>query len=342
MVLQAHIYFKMAMLANAAADTKFRQRCRAEVDTIDLFFPGELSNNVRTCFAAWLGFACEMDDILETLPPEQGEAALHDCIDIVQSRTTARGATLGSSASTDGRIQHMAGVLRDHYARFLPWRTCQAFFGAICNVFRAHIRECHFMHGQVPLNLQTYMAIRSQTISLSPFFEVIKQEYLPKEWRSIGVWVRLQHEVSVAAGLQNDLVGLERDLQSGEQLNAVVVLKRLEGAIGASARGSNALLKEGVKDRGRPVPRCEEDEETLLRCVGIAAAEHNQSVQRALQHAKRIYSSKGLGGRGELGNGDPGEQPPEAVRQVVEHIVRLCETHLEWCVSAERYKAKSE
>jgi hypothetical protein len=78
--------FKTSLLPEEVEKNSFSQNCRAEVNAIDTFFPGALPEKVRICFAAWLAFACAMDDILETLPSDLGQAVLCECIEIIQSR----------------------------------------------------------------------------------------------------------------------------------------------------------------------------------------------------------------------------------------------------------------
>lgn len=209
---------------------------------------------------------------------------------------------------SDTRVQHLARTLRKHCARYLAKSTCLVFFREVCAVFYAHIDEIYFLSGRIPNDLPTYMTIRSRTISLNPFFEVIKWEYLPPEWRLSGTWEKLQHEVSSAAGLQNDLIGLERDLDAGEQLNSVVVL---------------------MGNSSEHTPDGEDDEALLSQCVGIAVAEHNKSVAQVLARVAKIHRES--------------RRPlPDSVADVLRHIVLLCETHLKWVTSAKRYRVMSE
>lgn len=86
MVLQAHKDFKTSLLPEEVEKNSFSQNCKVEVNAIDTFFPGALPEKVRICFAAWLAFACAMDDILETLPSDLGQAVLCECIEIIQGR----------------------------------------------------------------------------------------------------------------------------------------------------------------------------------------------------------------------------------------------------------------
>ncbi len=152
------------------------------------------------------------------------------------------------------------------------------------------------------------MSIRSRTIALDPFFEVIKSEYLSAaDWEFNTTWKDLQHEVSRVAGLQNDLIGLVRDLEDGEQMNAVMVLMR-----GIAPNNTNAHL----------------DHDVLSRCVAMVNAEHNQSAARCFELAAQIHRAAELSKCSAM----------DRVEAVVQHIMMMCETHLRWCSSAKRYR----
>lgn len=218
---------------------------------------------------------------------------------------------LAAAKIKDTTIQDLAQVFREHCARHLSRASGHAFFQAVCLVLRGHVDEVRFLQGRIPNSLQNYMNIRSRTISLNPFFEVIKTEYLTAEAdRSFaGAWEQLQLEVSRAAGLQNDLIGLERDLENGEKLNAVIVLMRALG---------------GGKNIHEP------DEALLSRCIALINVEHNKTVARCLEHAAQI-------------NQAADHAPPEssiAMSRVARHILLMCETHLKWCASAKRYQTR--
>ncbi|CAH0004481.1 unnamed protein product, partial [Clonostachys byssicola] len=298
-VLREHIDFKASLLPGDVEKNCFAQSCRAEVDAIYIFFPGALSEKVRICFAAWLAFACAMDDIVETLPSDLGQAAIRDCIEIVQGRPAdVSNDTQGHVG--DARTQHLTRTLHQHITRHLRQETCEVFFREVCGVMCAHIDEFLFLDGKIPQDLDTYMSIRSRTISLSPFFEVIKREYFPTSWRSTTTWDRLQEAVCSAAGLQNDLVGLERDIKNGEQMNAVIVLMRSQAETGST----------------------DETRSLLARCVGTAVDEHNRMMETVFEQAARILEMDGR---------------DQATSQVVQHIATMARSHLTWCASAKRY-----
>lgn len=48
--------------------------------SIKLLFPDIRRDDIRIIFAAWLAFACAMDDHLETLPTQVGVESLQDAV----------------------------------------------------------------------------------------------------------------------------------------------------------------------------------------------------------------------------------------------------------------------
>jgi len=218
----------------------------------------------------------------------------------------------------DTRIQEATEALYSHCTRLLSPSSSRAFFKAASVVFNAHIDETNFAQGRLPNDLATYMSIRSRTIALDPFFEVLKCEYLPPGCIVDLDWTRLQAEVCRAVGLQNDLIGLDRDLQNGEQLNAVVVMLRAFGDE-VNSNISTSLLAP---------------------CVGLVSAQHNQSVARSLERYNSIVAQAAAPSEAEsLDFTDPSTM--DAVREVADHIFLMCETHLKWCTAAKRYNTTS-
>lgn len=172
------------------------------------------------------------------------------------------------------------------------------------------MQESHFLQGRLPNDLHTYMKIRGETIALNPFFELIKCEYLPSANRQLdSVVEQLQRDISRTAGLQNDLIGLERDMASGERMNAVMVLIR--------AHASNF---ENLS------------EAAFSRYIRRVCREHNHNVDRALRRITQIQ-------RVHQAND---ELSSEYYVMIARHIVLMGETHLRWCSSAKRYRINGE
>ncbi|KAK4168164.1 Iridoid synthase [Cladorrhinum sp. PSN259] len=309
-VLLAHAAFRVSMQPDQAAGDGFLELCAAEVNTISLFFPDLRSEAIHICFTAWLAFVCVMDDLLETFPLPEQEVVLIETIEIVLSRPAhVRISPVSVSSARNKTIQGLAKALVEHCTRHLSPSTAQAFFRAASNVLQAHIDEVRFLEGRIQNDLSTYLSVRSRTIGLEPFFEVLKREYLPAEWQFNTAWESLQLEVGCSAGLQNDLIGLGKDLETGEQLNGVLVLLR---ALGGSVEDPDKTL--------------------LTQCINLVTTKHNQSVIRALNYADEINRA--------AESASP--ESAAAISQVVRHILLLSETHLRWCAAAKRYQTRAD
>ncbi|KAK4034827.1 isoprenoid synthase domain-containing protein [Parachaetomium inaequale] len=306
-VVLAHAAFKAALAPGVAPGEGFLKTCAAEANVVALFFPDVREDTVRIVFAAWLAFACAMDDILETLEVGDRELVLNEAITVLRQAKSPQSLEPSAPAAKDKRVQVLASVLFDHCSRYLSPRSAQAFFKAVGEVLEAHVEEIHFLQGQHTKSFAQYLNIRSRTIALNPFFEVIKTEYLATaDWELNTAWLRLQNEVSRVAGLQNDLIGLLRDIEDGEQLNAVMVLMR----------GFKGYDKSQV------------DHNILSRCVAMVNAEHNQSASRCFEYMTQLHRAA------EASDGSAIER----VERVARHILMMCETHLRWCSSAKRYR----
>ncbi|KAH9841326.1 terpenoid synthase [Teratosphaeria destructans] len=73
---------------------------------------------------------------------------------------------------------------------------------------------------------RTYLATRARTVGLGPFF-VLVEAVVGGDGGRVEEEVKMQ--VAVAVALQNDVLGLSRDLEMGEGRNFVVVCSRGAG-----------------------------------------------------------------------------------------------------------------
>lgn len=197
----------------------------------------------------------------------------------------------------------MTRVFEAHCSQFLTEGSRPTFYEAVWSVLEAHTEECRFVERGVITDVPTYMRIRIRTIGLNPFFELIKSEYLSKEAFSNPAWEPLQTQVSAAAGLQNDLIGLERDVERGEILNAVLIGMR---------------AKQTANDTLSP-------DELLSASVSNVNEQHNLATQSSLESFSQLCQ----------------ETSSHCAREVARHILTVCQTHLMWCTSDRRYKMET-
>lgn len=289
----------------------FRKRCTSDINTISLFFPDLAPGPVHSLFAAWLAYICAVDDILEAMPPPEARQAL------VASIALVRGPQPGSAVRpADPRIPDMTTTLSEHVEGMQHIRppAARVFLAEVAKVLRAHHDELDFLD-ETSDDLGRYLGIRRRTISLAPFFAVLKASFLPNDTQHHGglatdTWGELQDAVSLACGLQNDLIGIEKDLEKGDRMNAVLVLLRSRS--GGSVQDLDAAL--------------------FRACVAEIVRRHNRSVDVAMARYRALTAAAGDG------DGGGGPRTGEVARQ----IILLVETHMRWCASAKRYRVKAE
>lgn len=328
-VLSSHVQFKRLLVPELPAEEDFEQKCAAEVNAVCLFFPEMESDALKICFASWLALVCLVDDMIEDIPPRQADCAVMNSVHLLQHSGNRifdslcpsppyahrviinfAGTQLASDKagnSRDTTIPRMTQVFIDHCSRHLSNSSLDVFFQAVCNVFQSFLDEKSFLQSG-SYDLQVYMSIRSRTIAIRPFFEAIKNEYIHEDRRLCPAWEKLEHlqfEVDRAVGLQNDLVGLERDLKAKESMNAVVAAIRSSGG-----------------DVGNV------EEELLNKCISQVSTIHNGHVTRALE----LYSQIDLACKPILSHPS---------RETARLILMMSETHLQWCVSSKRYSVET-
>lgn len=217
------------------------------------------------------------------------------------NKATAR-VLSGKPGTEDVDIVRMINALKAHCCQYLTEGSRPNFFRAVRSVLEAHVEERLYVEGACT-DISVYMDIRRRTIAMNPFFEVIKSEYLPAHAASNPTWEQLQTHVSTVAGLQNDLIGLEKDMNSGEILNAVLI-------------GTRSREKED---------NCSFSEELLATSVAHVREQHNQAVHSSLESFSQLCH----------------KSSPHCVQDVARHILTICHTHLLWCTSHRRYKMES-
>jgi hypothetical protein len=136
------------------------------------------------------------------------------------------------------------------------------------------------------------------------FFTLIRTLHEPVKEEYLAGLRNLQAGVSLILGLQNDLVGLEKDRRNGETMNAVLV--SLKEQAGIDVGHMNMIL-----------PRTYQDVCDI----------HNLCVSAAVEMHEGLHASL---------NGDSHDPILETA------ILAFADTHLKWCVSSKRYQAKVE
>ena len=255
----AHADFKVSIQPEKAGDTRdFYERCSAEVAAVNLFFPDVRSEAVRVCMTAWLAANCAADDILEDMPLASGILALEEAISKLQGKkadsNSSQISTSKSSAliiilvSPTNRVAAILSLFLDYCVQNLDLSesVCRELSDEICDMCQGLLDELRFRQGDIPNTLETYLQFRGKTMGIHPFFTLIRTLHRPIVEKYLSGLRDLQTRVSLVLGLQNDLVGLEKDRRNGETMNAVLV--SLKEQAGVDVDHMNTILPRTIQE----------------------------------------------------------------------------------------------
>jgi hypothetical protein len=138
-------------------------------------------------------------------------------------------------------------------------------------------------------------------MGIHPFFTLIRTLHKPIDAEYLSGLRDLQKRVSLVLGLQNDLVGLEKDRRNGETMNAVLVSLKEQAGMGVDHM--DTILPKTIQDV------CEI---------------HNLCLSAAVEVHEGLQLSRG--------------NAQEGILETT--ILAFADTHLKWCASSKRYQAK--
>lgn len=188
-------------------------------------------------------------------------------------------------------------TFRKHCSKYLSDSTATVFYREICIVFCGFMQEIRFQQGCLQSDLENYMRIRTQTIGVAPFFALIRGDAFPHDGNPDDV-LAMQTAVNTAIGLQNDLIGLEKDIRVGESMNAVLITM------------ANSLRKG------------EEKGIDLADAITAICVLHNSTIaEMAKIHQKILQGAKA-----------------ESEIAFANSQLVFIETHFKWCTTAKRYE----
>jgi hypothetical protein len=167
---------------------------------------------------------------------------------------------LAASISLVGEVYSLMSTFRKHCYQYLSEAAAKGFFYEIDKVFIGFVEEIRFRQGHTTRDLERYMDIRTRTIGVAPFFALVRSELPPSGYPDD--FVAVQKAVNMTVGLQNDLVGLEKDLENGELLNAVLV----------------AMEQQGEEGK----------EQDLAKAIEAICALHNQNIAGVVRTRQRV------------------------------------------------------
>lgn len=238
--------------------------------------------------AAWFFLLCFVDDVVEKMPPMAAQATLHEGIQAIGRRRLLNRGTRKVSASSQAecgeediteakveghqRVLYACKVFGYHVKELMRKQTYKEFLRSISEVFEGMAEEIEFRERKIP-DVSLYLTIRIRTIGLSPFFILLADQCLSQVSGRDERLSVLETCVNVAIGMQNDLIGLDKDRKVGEWMNFAVLA---------------AMDNISTADTGDGVLRCVETHNCAVRL-----ALHSWNLMDAgTEVADRIYAAK--------------------------------------------------
>ncbi|BFZ61254.1 hypothetical protein YB2330_002313 [Saitoella coloradoensis] len=125
------------------------------------------------------------------------------------------------------RVLHILNQMKRHLEDLLPETCLPRVFEALRHVFEGFILENNFRNMKNEWRtVMEYTEIRARTIGVAPFFAMLEAGYGVVEQSDVDKLARLRGFLTTLVGFQNDLVGLEKDVEVKEGMNLLFVRHR--------------------------------------------------------------------------------------------------------------------
>ena len=229
------------------------QKATSDVAAVRQAFPSITDESIIVAMAAWFALLCNVDDEIEQLGGGAARDALRDSMHMLQDSTDdSYGRRPSLCDPISWRVHAFTKAIVRQTRPVLAPQTYAGLIDNILTVFAALDLERAMKDEPSLVDPDVYLRVRCRTVGLDPFFYLVRTELAVEE-----PLARLEAAVSLAVGLQNDIVGLRKDIMEGERFNFIL------------------LRGEGI-ERG------------LRKAVGC----HNRSVRLAAQAMDELPGAK--------------------------------------------------
>jgi hypothetical protein len=210
-------------------------------------FPTVSEGSSLLAMCAWFHLFCFFDDETEKMSPREGQTAIGHCVAILRASCRPQGSIsrilhplqkvklhrslwLASRRPHGSKVAGATYLFTRHVTHLLSPAVYQKTVDKIIAVFTAYSGEFDVRAGIDSLSIDGYMASRTATIGLAPFWENMLDFFLRTQspaghFQALEITrTTLGPLIATVVGLQNDMVGLAKDLAAGDRMNYVVLL----------------------------------------------------------------------------------------------------------------------
>lgn len=160
--------------------------------------------------------------------------------------------------------QGVALALQKYCSQYRTEKVARYFFDDACQTYQAMIREIEFRQGILARDLETYLSIRTKSIGIMPMLSLTESIYRVSGSQTNPLME--MKELAVVVGLQNDLLGFDKDLEKGEIMNAIRIQKeQLSKSANASKSEWASVIQEICSRRNQSVLKMEKIYRSVLQ-----------------------------------------------------------------------------
>lgn len=250
----AQVYISTGLYSTEEALPK----SKADITSVAKCFPSITDDKIFLAMAAWYMYLCVVDDAVEKL---DNMMALKKAIAKLQTtggdnEDNALPESDHRSCSDvyhrnidEARILAFTMAYISHIQTLLPHDLHLDLLRASATVLEAMLSENHW-RTQASINESTYLFIRCETIGMRPFFLLAHYNFDPTSaLKPLHPCLETaMSDLRTAVGLQNDLIGLERDLGEGELFNYILRSERPSvETMGQRWKSAIALHNEAIR-----------------------------------------------------------------------------------------------
>jgi hypothetical protein len=249
--------------------TAFMNRCGTDFSAIISICPNVVNEGIHLCMAAWVALKYFLDDIVATMSIAEVKQAiqvvadmLHDFPNQSSPGETRRRRSLPAFA----RIRYHTTQFRLLISEYLGRTELAGLNGCIAEVLTGMSEVVNYREKQ-SRSSSDYLQIRARTTGLCPLFYLALLDET-KDTGKASLELRfLQDLVSLATGLQDDLIRLEDDLSQKQTINYVLVasdnnksyrslpvslqIPCLHGVVQSAILKHNSIVRDAVKQHDR-------------------------------------------------------------------------------------------
>ena len=287
------------------ADDEAVKLCNRELWSIQTVMPTMLSpEHIISATAAFI-WTLILDDLAETLTPEGALANLRSAQELVRSWKSPlkKCRVLQRPTKAIRLARNATGTLLEFLQNYMPPAQLSAFFSTLLTVLIDLEEEQHVRQSPHP-STQSYLKARAKSMCMPPFMFLLQAERMTQAPKvSSQDLQKLQKLLFQLVGLQNDLLGLPRDISKNDPMNYIIISAKESGL----SSQATADLKQ------------------LDRFVGEAVTLHNQlswEAEKLFAHIQQTGNAEDI--------------------MFAESIMVFVETHACWMAACRRFTVEGD